>query len=908
MKHIILFAIFGTILLAYDEPYDPNDYRNREVKGVRVAEPLEIDGILDEELYQGTSYSDFIQFEPFNGAKASQKTDLWIAYDDAAIYVGARMWDTHPDSIVGRIGRRDAFLNADVFEVIIDSYHDKRTGFSFQINPAGSKRDEVYHNDSWTDDSWDGIWEGKTTIDEKGWTAEMRIPLSQLRFGEMDDYTWGILPTRYIQRRGEWDYYTYFPLNESGIISRAASLTEIRNINPPKRREFLPYITASAASLPTREYNAFFEGKDSNVGIGADMKLGIGANLTVDATINPDFGQVEADPSSINLSDHETYYSEKRPFFLEGRNIFNFGSSGPTNNMSVNFSEPRFFYSRRIGRSPQGYANGANSDSLDHPSSTRILGAAKISGKVGSNLSVGGLTALTNREYAHYYENGKIKDEQVEPYTSYNLVRALKEMDDGRYGIGFMATSTQRFMNGIGLFGDEDSLHNSADLLSTNGTGMGIDGWAFLGQEKGWAIGGWSGISRVSGSQERMYDLQQNPSHYFQRPDAEHVELEDSLSSMTGHAGRIKINKETGNVQFNAAIGWISPGFESNDLGLTFSTDVINAHISAGYRWLERGKYIRSASANLLYANNHDFEGVNTADVLFSMANIRFVNFWSLNMNGGYSFENLNNTALRGGPRVVEVPGLFFGAGLNSDYRKDLSYYFGFDYGNESDGSDELNLSMNVNMKVGDRLNLSFGPSIYWETDMTQYIRAIDDPAQTAMYGKRYVFSQLDQTVVSADIRIDFPITPQFTLEGYYQPFIAVGDYSGFKEYKRPESNDFLNYGEAGSTIETEVITVPASGAHEALEYVYYHVDPTGGNDDDAFSFMNPDFNYKALVGTLVLRWEFSPGSTLFFVWTHNGSQYDFNGDYNFKKDMDRLLNADADDVFALKLSYWFGQ
>jgi len=872
MKRTILLLSIMAVLQAFNNPFDPNDYREKEVKAVRIAQPITVDGRLDEALYQGVSYSDFIQFEPFNGAKASQKTELWVAYDDAAIYVGARMWDTSPDSIVGRIGRRDAYLNSDIFEVIIDSYHDKRSGFSFQINPAGSIRDEVYYNDTWTDDSWDGIWEGKTTIDDKGWTAEMRIPLSQLRFGEQDEYTWGFLPTRYIQRRGEWAYYVYHPLNENGAMSRTAELTNIRNINPPKRREYMPYVTASTSNLPTQKDNAFVNGKDSNFGIGADVKLGIGANLTVDATINPDFGQVEADPSSINLSDHETYYDEKRPFFLEGRNIFRFGRGGPTNNIGVNFSEPSFFYSRRIGRPPQGYVS-APGDSLEHPSETRILGAAKISGKIGDNWSIGGLSALTNREHARYYENGEIVEEQVEPFTSYNLIRMLKEMDNGRYGLGFIGTMTNRYMNGISLFGNEDSQHGSAGILSSQGVGLGVDGWAFLGEDRGWALGGWGGLSQVSGSTERMFRLQQSSSHYFQRPDANHVELDTAMTDMVGHAGRIKLNKEGGRLQFNAALGWVSPGFESNDLGLTFSTDVINKHINIGYRWLERGTYIRSASASILYANNHDFEGVNTADVIFSMANIRFVNFWSLNMNGGYAFENMNNRALRGGPRVPEEAGAFFGAGLNSDYRKNVSYSLSLDWGAEDDGGDELGLSLNLNLKIGDQLNLSIGPSFYRETNMTQYITTLDDPDYTPMFGKRYVFARLDQTVTSADIRIDYPITPRFSLEGYFQPFIAVGDYSAFKQYVRPESSEFSYYDET-----------------------------------DPFTLFDPDFNYKALVGTLVLRWEFSPGSTMFFVWTHNGSDFQNHGRFDFAKDMKRLFESEADDVFALKLSYWFGQ
>ncbi len=889
MKHTIIFLSIFAGVFAYEEPFDPNNYRQREIKAVRISEPLRIDGLLDETLYHGTSYSDFIQYEPFNGAKATQKTDMWIAYDDAAVYVGARMWDSNPDSVVGRIGRRDAYLNSDIFEVIIDSYHDKRNGFSFQINPAGSKRDEVYFNDTWTDDSWDGIWEGETTIDNQGWTAEMRIPLSQLRFSEKGEYVWGILPTRYIQRTGEWDYYIYHPLNESGAMSRTADLTEIREIHPPKRREYLPYVTASASNLPTREDNAFIKGKDSDFGIGADIKLGIGANLTVDATINPDFGQVEADPSSINLSDHETYYDEKRPFFLEGRSIFRFGSGGPTNNIGINFSEPRFFYSRRVGRPPQGYVN-ADPDSSEIPSATRILGAAKISGKIDDTWSIGGLTAITNREDARYYQNGDVLKDQVEPYTHYNLIRTLKEVDNGRYGLGLIGTFTQRHIDGFNVYKGADSEHAIDDLLSHKGMGLGVDGWAFLGKDRSWALGGWGGFSQVSGSVDRMYRLQHSPSHYFQRPDANQVEVDSGMTTMRGHAGRIKLNKEEGNLQFNAAFGWISPGFESNDLGLTFSTDVINKHIMVGYRWLERGTYIRSANASVMYANNHDFDGVKTSDVFFGMGSMRFVNFWSLNMNGGYALDNLNNTALRGGPRVI-VPGeIFFGAGLNSDYRKDVSYSFSLDGGSENNGSNQLSLSMHLNLKLGDQLNFSIGPSIYRETELSQYITSIEDPTHTVMYGKRYILSRLDQTVTSADLRIDYPVTPRFTLEGYFQPFIAVGDYSEFKEYKRPESDEFLVYGEEGSTIDEN-----------------YTIDPTGGSADDAFTLYNPDFNYKALVGTLVLRWEFSPGSTMFFVWTHNGSDFQNHGRYDFTKDFKRLLKSEADDVFALKLSYWFG-
>ncbi len=342
MKFLYLVLLIPGLAIAADQDFNPEDYRDRRVEAVRLSDPLNIDGRLEEGLYSGQSYSDFVQFIPHNGSRASERTEVWIGYDDDALYVGARMWDSEPDSVETRVGRRDEWLNTDIFEVIIDSYHDKRTGYSFQINPSGSILDETYFNDSWTDRTWDGIWEGRTTIDQYGWTAELRIPYSNLRFNEQEVYTWGFFPTRYIQRRNEWDYFVYVAQDESGLMSRAAEMNGIQGISPPSRRAILPYVTAGGSSLPSQQDNPFFEGRDSNLGLGADVKIGIGGNLTIDATINPDFGQVEVDPSVINLSAYETYYQEKRPFFVEGRNIFRFGRGGAYKQLGLQLQQPTF--------------------------------------------------------------------------------------------------------------------------------------------------------------------------------------------------------------------------------------------------------------------------------------------------------------------------------------------------------------------------------------------------------------------------------------------------------------------------------------------------------------------------------------------------------------------------------------
>ena len=891
----IIVGIFTTITFIGATDFDPNNFKNREVIAIRLTSPLTIDGNLDESLYKTQTYTDFVQYVPLNGHPATEKTDVWIGYDESAIYVGARMWDSEPNLIVSRIGRRDENDNSDLFEVIFDSYHDKRTGFSFQINPAGAINDETYYNDGFTERSWDGIWEGKTKIDDKGWTAELRIPYSQLRFDKKEEYTWGVIPTRYIQRKDEWNYFMYVSLEESGTIRHAAELTGLSNISPSKRVEVRPYITTGASLLPGKKDNPFYNGKDATVGLGADFKLGIGSNITIDGTINPDFGQVEADPSEINLSAYETYYDEKRPFFIEGQNIFLFGRGGPTNNFNIDFSEPRLFYSRRIGREPQGWVL-SHPDSVKTPGVTNILGAAKVSGKLKGNWSIGGLTALTNHEHTQYYDGGIEKKELLEPATYYNVIRAQKEFNEGKQGIGFMGTSVTRFLDGLSILGSEDEEHNLYNKLSENAATFGIDGWTFLGSNNDWGIGAWFGATQVSGSKDRILSLQKSSNHYYQRPDADHVEIDENLTKLSGYAGRIKINKETGNLIVNAALGIISPGFESNDLGYQGRTDVINKHLGLGYNWTKPTKYYRSMYSLLAYANNHDFSGIKSGESIIWMNQIRFNNFWQVHGNIFWGLETLSNTALRGGPRVIEPASWEINQlGFNSDNRKNITIGSHIDYSYGINGNRDRNFDITIASKFNNRFTASISPMIKHHINTDQYITSINDVNNTAMFGKRYVVGKLDQTTFIASIRANFTFSPNLTLQTYLQPFISVGSYSGFKEYLKPESYEFLKYGEENSTISN----IDGNG---------YVIDPTGGDPEDAFTIYNPDFNYKAFIGTLVLRWEFSPGSSVFFVWTHNGTNFENPGDFSLGRDMGNLLSAKADDIFAIKLSYWIGK
>lgn len=884
MRKLLFIIIITFFAQAQTEAFDPENYRNREVTAIRLDQPLEIDGILDESLYSTKANGPLIQIEPNNGILGSEDTEFWVGYDDNALYIGVMMYDSNPDSIVARMSRRDrgGEETSDMLYIAIDSYHDKRSGFMFGINPIGSISDFTFSNDSDIDDSWDGIWDGQGRITKNGWSAEIKVPFSQLRFNKADENIMGIGLARMIHRKNETDFFMFIARDESGMVSHFATLYGIKNINPPKRLEMTPYVTGNYGVLKTEDENPFYNGKDSYINIGTDLKIGIGNNLTIDATINPDFGQVEVDPSVMNLSAFETYYQEKRPFFIEGASIFRFGVGGSTNRMSFETMEPTFFYSRRIGRYPQGEADG---DWVKIPMATSILGATKISGKITDTWAIGGVSAITRREFARVKIDGEDSEIEVEPFTSYNLFRTLKEFNQGRQGLGAIMTYVNRNFEDEFLRG----------ILSDQSTVLGIDGWTFLNQEKDWVIGGFLGYSNVVGSKDYIYDLQQTSARYYQRPDADHVELDPNRTNLDGFAAKATINKETGNWNFNSAIQFVSPGFENNDMGLNFRADNINKHISFGYKWLEPGKYFQLAEINTAYMTNHNFVGDKISEMVFLFGFARFNNFWTISPIIGIGPRTLSDQALRGGPMVISPSGLWSRVFIRTDSRKPIIYELGGNYEQSAKGSYSLNISPEIEMNLGTRLRLGFEPGYTKQIQIAQYIDSFDDETAVDMFGSRHIVAQLDRKIISAELRIDYTFTPKLSFQAYFQPYMTVGSYSHFKEFERPESYEFIEYGKNDNM---EIIKDGSDG---------YYLYPNSINGNEIY-IENPDFNYKALVGSAVLRWEFRPGSTLYIVWTRNGSDEQNPGVFNFNRDIKNLLNAESDNVFAVKLTYWFGK
>ena len=852
----------------------------KPVVAVRAGGPISVDGRLDEEAWKSEGCQGFTQNDPQDGAPSTETTRVWVAYDDKAVYVAAFCYDSEPAKIMSRLGRRDSDVDSDWFMFAVDPYYDKRTGYQFGVNPAGSITDETLSNDVNDDDSWDGVWEGKAQVNGQGWTLEMKIPFSQIRFSKKDEYVWGVNFTRIIKRKNERATYSWVPKNEAAYVSRFARLEGIRGINPGTHVEIIPYAVAQTEIRPEEPGNPFETGSKTLGNLGFDAKVGLKSNLTLDATVNPDFGQVEVDPAVVNHSAYETYFEEKRPFFIEGASIFDgFGRGGVYLNANISWPQPTFFYSRRIGRSPQGFVTTAG-NFVSTPGRTTILGAAKVTGKVG-DWNVGFVNALTASEFARIDTSSARLREEVEPLSYYGVLRAQKDIDEGRHGYGFMATGVSRDLQTETL----------SSLLNKNALSGAVDGWSFLDKDRNYVVGGWFGGTRLEGTPDAMLRVQKSPLHYYQRPDAPQVTLDPLATSLSGWGGRLNVAKQKGSSLFLFSLGALSPGFDPNDVGFQFSgSDVINISAIPGYQWTKPGKVFQQAIAAAGVYRNYDFGGNTTGEGVIALSEGTFRNFWSFSLMGMVSPDTLSNRLTRGGPLALIPWGYEIEGFLETDGRKPVVLEGeGFVSERPADGT-EWQTGLSLRWKPRSNLSLSIGPEYGGEKTRIQYVRYVTDPLMTSTYGSRYVFGRLDQTVVAAELRLNWTFTPRLTLQAYIQPFQAVGKYDEFKELAQPKTYNYNIYGQNGSTI-------ASTGG-------VYTVDPDGSGPADPFAFENPDFNVKSLRGTVVLRWEYLPGSLLYFVWTQNRADYGHPGDFQIYRDLGDLLTAPGDNIFLVKVSF----
>ncbi|HSJ30485.1 MAG TPA: DUF5916 domain-containing protein [Longimicrobiales bacterium] len=835
---------------------------------VAAASTIRVDGVLDESVWQSAPpITEFTQIVPTESAPASEATEVRIAFSGDALYIGARMHDSSPTT--SRLGRRDGAMAAsDWLTIILDTYHDHRTAFGFEINPSGLRRDQT-RSDSGEDDSWDPVWEAATSVDAGGWTAEIRIPFSQLRFNPAAEQTWGIQIERQIARTREFAVFSFTPTSQPAGIPRFGHLEGLRQLSTGKRLELLPYTVLRGESVD-RGDNPFREDREVGVSVGADMKYRVTSDLTLDVTVNPDFGQVEVDPAQVNLTAIETLFQEKRPFFVEGSEIFNFGAGGGNN----------VFYSRRIGRSPQVLPPTPQRDVAD---ATRILGAAKLSGRTAAGWSIGVLNALTDREHALFLDADDVEQRSTaEPLSNYFVGRLRRDLHAGRTALGGMLTMVHRDL-------DSDPLR--ARLRSAAYTG-GFDfnhEWA----ERTWSLGGFVSGSHVQGSESAILIAQRAPWRYFQRPDADHLELDPSRTSLTGLSTQATLQYRRGrHWRYSVSGGTTTPQYEVNDIGFQYRADRIDGQAGITYIEPRPGKLFRSwhTSGSVRAERNYAFETImNRVSGSFIFQTL---NYWSGNFTLGYNGEALDDRLTRGGPSSRRPPQFQLNAGFNSDSRRRIGGGAGFGYARNTAGGWGMGGGVGISVRPAPNWSFTISPNLEQSHTVAQYRGERVDSTATHTFGSRYLFAPLDQTTLSVETRLDVTVTPDLSLQVYAQPFISSADFGAPAELRAPGVYDFLEYGR--DIGETE----PVNGGTR----IY----PQGRTGTAApFVVPNTDFTLRSLRGNAVLRWEYRPGSTIFVAWQQHRTGDDASGEFDFSRDRSALFDARPDDVLVIKMSYW---
>ncbi len=842
----------------------------RSLSAVRiVGQAPAIDGRLNDVAWRSASVaSGFVQFEPSEGLPASHESEVRVLYDDDAIYVAFRAFDSNPELISALRTRRDVGSASDRVHVVIDSYHDRRTAFHFGVNPAGVKMDVYRFDDSSEDSGWDAVWDVATQIDSLGWTAEFRIPLSQLRFSGSDRQDWGINFARDIARLNETSVWSPLSRQDRAMVSRSGILEGLENLEPKARIEVLPYTVGRVTRAPGNPANPFYESNATAFEVGGDLRYGVTNNLTLDLTVNPDFGQVEADPSQVNLTAFETFFPERRPFFQEGASIFNYGlgvGDGDGANQSL-------FYSRRIGRAPQG-STGGGADWVDRPSQTRILGAGKLSGKTESGWSIGVLSALTGSAHADVSRGGVIEALEIEPTTNYSMVRLQRDFRGGSSAIGVIGTATNR------------------DGEVADALGLGRD--AFTGgvdfrhrfRNNTLEIGGQLLGSRVAGSAASILRTQLSSARYYQRPDADHLTLDPDATSLSGYAGKLELWKVGGGPwRFAVATMVRSPGFEVNDLGFLPQVDNVEQVGFLGYQSTQPGAHLRRWNVNLnswsawSFGGEHQNIGGNVNGSLTTLGN--FSAHGGLNFNRG----GLNTRSLRGGPALQTDPNYNTWFGVNTDGRRALQFSWNTQASiRPDDDSWSVSVSPALRWLPNEWATLRIGPSYSRRVEATQWVGRVD-----LADGAHYLMGRMDQSTVGMSLRADLAITPTLSVQFYGQPFVSAGSFGDFLQVEDPRASRY----------DDRFAAVPAERQGNG-----YRADLNGDGVMNAFG--NPDFNVGQFRSNAVLRWEYRPGSTVFLVWAQGRDQFSQDPEFQVGTGLDTLFSQAPENVFMIKMNYW---
>ena len=845
----------------FGRKYPARVYETRRLEG----KAPEIDGRLDDEAWkQGEWAGDYTQQIPTEGAPPSQKTELKILYDDRHLYFAVRAYDD-PAKVHRYPGRRDAFTG-DIVGICFDSYNSKQTGFEFDLTAGGSKIDLILGNgETEWDTTWDPVWDGKVAHDEHGWTAEFGVPLNQLRFASQEEHVWGLHAWRWIDRNQEEVQWQLIPRQNTGRMYQLGELHGLRALPRQRHLELLPFALGRASSGPSVREG----GTDGSGAVGLDAKVGLSSNFTLDATVNPDFGQVEADPSVVNLTAYETFYEEKRPFFLEGRKILSFEVE----------DEDQLFYSRRVGAPPSGVPFlGPDEEMASLPDSTTILGAFKVTGRTDGGTSVAVLQAFTQKETVSVTSPLGSRDAVVEPFGSYTVARLHKDWDKGNTSLGGMLTSTHRWAGDAPL----------ASFLPSQATTGGIDFTRYF-ADRAWVLEANGVASHVTGDPAAILALQRNAVHYFQRPDASHLGVDPDATSLSGHGGSVRFGRsDTSRLRLTDHFHWYSPGLNLNDVGFLRQADLLANQVFLG--WSEttpRGAF-RNYSVELAREDQWDFGGLETRSSTALEASTQLKNKWG--MEAELSYEDVVDTRmLRGGPALRWHDYYEADLGLSSDQSKRVwANVHGSRSWARDDDSRAWSLGGYLGFRPSNRLSVSAQASHEQLLDSLQYVATTGADGVT-----RWVLGSIDQDTWSFAFRVNLSITPDLTLQYYGSPFIGTGRYTAFKRAADTLAQDNASRFHLFS---------PEEIAFRAEDDSYQVTEADGGL---SYSFANPDFSFREFRSNLVARWEWKPGSSVYLVWSQGRTSYAPEWDASLGSNWDALRGAPSDNVFLVKVSYW---
>lgn len=875
----------------------------RDTSGAPIAiaaertSPVRIDGRLDDEAWTAApAAGDFVQREPIEGAPAQHRTQVRVLYDEQALYVGARMYDDSPATIARQLVRRDETGQFDSFELSLDPDLDGRSGYLFRISAAGVQGDAYLYEDVLDDPSWDAVWESAVQVDAQGWTAELRIPLSQIRYlPSPDPQDWGINFTRRRMASNELSYFSLESRQRHGRVSVFGRLSGVKLAKGVSRLELRPYVLTRGRAGPSEAGNPFQQPRYANASAGLDARYGIGANFTLDATVNPDFGQVEVDPAIINLSAFETFYPERRPFFVEDAQIFDFDLSGG-----------QLFYSRRIGREPQR-SSLSGASYVDVAEQTSILGAMKLTGRTAGGLSIGVLGALTGREegQAFFVRGDSTTTFVAEPRTGYAVLAAQQELRGGATVVGGMLSMMHR-----GLPDD-----GSLDFLSSTAAYTGVN-FEHTWSQRAWALTGFVAGSYTAGSEEAITRLQRGPGHYRQRPDAWRLGVDSSATHLTGAEWRLQLERRSGRHWTGSA--WVAqrtPGFDVNDVGYFNDSERLDAGARVDYQEITPGRVLRSYRLTALTYHNWRHEALRSpfSSSLWddahkdgyagARADLTFLNYWGFVAALGYTPEVRSEIPTRGGPLMLVPARMMYNFRASTDPRARLTIapYVRFTRG--TDAARTTSLSFVAGYRPSPQVNIEMEPSFVRERDPLQYVATADDPSFTPTFGQRFLFADIDRTTFSLGTRLNVTFTPHLTLQLFAQPLLSAGDFVTYKQFSQAGTNRFEPFDEG--TAVPDGTSVRCVGGRTCRDGDTRFVDFQGDGVSDV-SFHERDFRVRSLRGNAVLRWEYRPGSTLYLVWQQRRYFEDrAASEFDLGQEFGRLLGEQPDNVLILKMNYW---